>query len=159
MKRSWVVVLLAAAGVVAFQYRQMPTYAASGSSPSSSAGLQPASGAGISGAETYADHCAVCHGDNREGNLPGFPPLQGITRRMTDEQITQLVRNGKGRMPAFAKLEPGELTALLHYLSTDDQPQPEATKGSSSLAETGGLLFQQNCAFCHGRDTQGGEAG
>src|ERR1700751_4315031 len=97
MKRSCVVVLLAAAGVVASPYRQTPAKAASSGPPSASASLQPASGAGGSGAETYADHCAVCHGDNREGNLPGFPPLQGITRRMTDEQITQLIRNGKGR--------------------------------------------------------------
>ena len=27
------------------------------------------------------------------------------------------------------------------------------------LAEAGNALFHQNCAFCHGRDTMGGETG
>ena len=30
---------------------------------------------------------------------------------------------------------------------------------SSAQAEAGGALFQENCAFCHGRDAQGGETG
>ena len=29
----------------------------------------------------------------------------------------------------------------------------------SELAAAGGALFQQNCAFCHGRDAGGGETG
>lgn len=136
----------------------MPTYAASVNPLFSDTSQRLGSAAGLSGNEAYANHCAICHGDNREGNLPGFPPLVGVDRRMTDEQITQIIRTGRGRMPGFPKLGQDELSALLHYLSTDDQPQPEAN-GSSSLAEAGGILFQQNCAFCHGRDTQGGESG
>ena len=160
-------VLLAAAGFIAFQCRQLPIYAASGGSPSSSTAVQAEQPVGNStgagpGAQAYADHCAICHGDHREGDLPGFPPLQGITHQMTDEQITQIIRTGRGRMPGFPKLQQEELTALLHYLSTDDQPQPGATSdssGSSGLAAAGAALFQQNCAFCHGRDAQGGETG
>lgn len=81
---------------------------------------------------------------------------------MTDQQIAQIIRTGKGRMPGFPKLPQDELTALLSYLSTNNEPQPGATKessGSSSLASAGEMLFQQNCAFCHGRDAQGGETG
>ncbi|MBV8437980.1 MAG: c-type cytochrome [Silvibacterium sp.] len=136
----------------------MLTYAATGIQPPGSTKKQTDAISGNGGAEAYANHCAICHGDNREGNLPGFPPLVGVDRRMTDEQITQIIRTGRGRMPGFPKLGQDELSALLHYLSIDDQPQPEAN-GSSSLAEAGGILFQQNCAFCHGRDTQGGESG
>ncbi len=65
-------------------------------------------------------------------------------------------------MPPFPKLPQDELTALLHYLSTDNQPQSAEAKdvsGSTSLASAGAMLFQQNCAFCHGRDAQGGETG
>ena len=32
-------------------------------------------------------------------------------------------------------------------------------KQVSGSAEAGGVLFQQNCAFCHGRDAGGGESG
>jgi len=145
-------VLLAAAAFIAFECRQTPTYAASRSVPP----------ADSTGAEAYADHCTICHGDNREGNLPAFPPLLGINHQMTEAQITEIIRKGRGRMPGFPKLGQDDLTALLHYLSTAEQPQPGAGKessGTSTLASAGGMLFQQNCAFCHGRDAQGGESG
>jgi cytochrome c oxidase cbb3-type subunit III len=36
---------------------------------------------------------------------------------------------------------------------------PAAQPPSSELVESGRSLFQQNCAFCHGRDAGGGESG
>lgn len=35
----------------------------------------------------------------------------------------------------------------------------DAAGSSSVQVEAGGALFQENCAFCHGRDAQGGETG
>src|ERR1700756_127084 len=106
MKRTQVLVLLAVAGLVAFQYRQIPIYAAS---DEHNAGWQTAQSQGNTtpssdGAKAYADHCAICHGDNREGILPAFPPLVGINRQLNAQQITEIVHNGKGRMPGFPKL-------------------------------------------------------
>jgi mono/diheme cytochrome c family protein len=113
------------------------------------------------GAASYAKHCAICHGDQREGILPGFPPLQGINHRMAENKIADLVHTGKGRMPGFPNLQDGELTALLHYLTNAEPASATGEKGeaSSGLAEAGGALFHQNCAFCHGRDAMGGETG
>ena len=158
MKRSWVAALVAAIGFIAFQCRQMPIYAASGSSSGS-----PGADSDNVGSQSYANHCAICHGDKREGILPAFPPLLGINRQMTDQQITDLVHTGKGRMPGFPKLGQEELTALLHFLATSDgtpsSPGGGSSPASSSLSEAGSALFRQNCAFCHGRDAQGGETG
>jgi mono/diheme cytochrome c family protein len=168
MKRTRVIVLLAATGFVAFQCRKMTIYAASDGSPSSrSASQSPQSqdnsGFASPGATAYAEHCAICHGDNREGDLPAFPPLLGINRQMSDQQITDLVRSGRGRMPGFPKLRQEELSALLQLLSTSNSPTPvpngNSSVASSSLSEAGSVLFRQNCAFCHGRDAQGGETG
>jgi len=115
------------------------------------------------GAAAYAKHCAVCHGDQREGNLPGFPPLVGIERRMPDNKVVDLVHKGKGRMPGFPGLQGGELTALMQYLhrpaSALQSGSLEKGGESSDVAEAGGALFHQNCAFCHGRDAMGGETG
>lgn len=117
-----------------------------------------------SGAASYAAHCAICHGDQREGILPAFPPLIGINHRMTDDKIADLIHVGKGRMPGFPNLQDGELAALLHFI-TSAEPESLAagsgakSKETSGLAETGDTLFQQNCAFCHGRDAMGGETG
>jgi cbb3-type cytochrome c oxidase subunit III len=120
--------------------------------------------AGNAGAESYAKHCAICHGEQREGNLPGFPPLLGINRPMPDNKIAELIRTGKGRMPGFPSLQGSELTAMLHFLTNADGPEQASAGGAkageaSGLAETGGALFHQNCAFCHGRDAMGGETG
>jgi len=159
MKRSWVAALLAIAGFIGFQCRQMPIYAASGRQAGSSGSPGAADSAG---AQSYANHCAICHGEKREGILPAFPPLLGINRQMTDPQIIALIHTGRGRMPAFPKLEQAELTALLQFLDTSDASPAGgsgASPASSSLSEAGAALFRQNCAFCHGRDAQGGETG
>lgn len=112
------------------------------------------------GAESYAQHCAICHGDQREGNLPGFPPLVGIAHRMTNDKITDLIHAGKGRMPGFPSVQSGEMTALVHFLNTAETPQAAANgAGHTELSAAGEVLFQQNCAFCHGRDAMGGETG
>jgi len=113
------------------------------------------------GAQSYAKNCAVCHGDEREGILPGFPPLLGIKRQMSDDKLSTIIRAGKGRMPGFPQVQDGELSALLKYLGT---PGP-AVSGAGKKAEATGqaaageALFHQNCAFCHGRDAMGGETG
>ena len=168
MKRTRVIVLLAAAGFVAFQCRQMTIYAASdglalGNTAAQSSQPQGNSISDTPGAKAYAEHCAICHGDNREGDLPAFPPLLGINRQLSDQQITGIVRSGKGRMPAFPKLGQDELSALLQYLSTSNAPAAapngNSSVASSSLSDAGEALFRQNCAFCHGRDAQGGETG
>jgi mono/diheme cytochrome c family protein len=119
---------------------------------------------GKPGANAYASHCAICHGEQREGILPAFPPLVGIHHQMSDEKIIALIHLGKGRMPGFPKLQDGELTALIHYLNS---PALSVSNGSgnssavhsSGIVDAGQSLFQQNCAFCHGRDAMGGETG
>jgi mono/diheme cytochrome c family protein len=164
MQRIWDAILLAAgAGVLFFQAAVMPAQAASHSISASHQTAQAAASGGSDqqGASSYAAHCAICHGEQREGILPAFPPLLGIQRQLNDQQITQLIHTGKGRMPAFPKLQDGELTALLHYLSSSglSVTANTSTSAHSGLVDAGNMLFRQNCAFCHGRDTMGGETG
>jgi mono/diheme cytochrome c family protein len=113
------------------------------------------------GAKIYAQKCAVCHGNNREGNLPGFPPLQSITRQMTNDKIVTLVHAGKGRMPAFPQIEGQPLNELLGFLASPVKVTETKASGpvESGPVAAGDALFHQNCAFCHGRDAQGGESG
>ncbi|HSZ17107.1 MAG TPA: c-type cytochrome [Terracidiphilus sp.] len=144
-------------GFLIFQHALRPIEAASQNNPQQPATAAPQD----AGAAAYAQHCAICHGGQREGILPGFPPLLGIHHRMTDDKIADLIHIGKGRMPGFPDLEGGELTALLHFLSAAEPPAQLAPGGAqtSGLSAAGDGLFQQNCAFCHGRDAMGGETG
>ena len=156
---------MVAAGLILCLAPQFPAAAAGQKNGAAS----PANQAVDPGASTYAENCAVCHGKNREGNLPDFPPLAGIKRQLSDQQITKMVRNGKGAMPPFPDIPDDELAALLKFLGTTPlvgTPPPAqsslaARKGIelSPAAAAGGVLFQQNCGFCHGRDAMGGETG
>jgi mono/diheme cytochrome c family protein len=122
----------------------------------------------IPGSDSYSKHCAICHGELREGILPGFPPLAGIQHQMKDAQILELIRKGKGRMPGFPALKDDELAGLMKFLATSPAVAPVTSglpgdkHGRTQLtgaAAAGGALFLQNCAFCHGRDAMGGETG
>lgn len=163
------ILLAAGVGLFAFLATPTPGYAAS-SVRSGPQIAQPSSASSPAkpGAAAYANHCSICHGEQREGILPSFPPLLGIKHQMTDQQIITLIHTGRGRMPAFPKLQDDELTALLRYLGSPALSAPEMGSNphgnvsgthSSGLAEAGSAIFRQNCAFCHGRDAMGGETG
>ena len=88
------------------------------------------------GAASYAAHCAICHGDQREGIPPSFPALLGLESRMPQSQVVDLIHQGKGRMPGFPKLQDGELSALLTYLGVPErpvQPQPRPALEDAAL--------------------------
>jgi len=159
-----------AAALIVLQATQLSIYAASNGGPSGNpSAQQPGSTAtGSPGTDSYTAHCATCHGENREGNPPTVPSLLGVKQRLTDQQITTLVHNGKGQMPAFPEVQQAELTALLRYLGTPaiatPKPEPAATAsvpGShvSGPSAAGGAIFAKDCGFCHGRDAMGGESG
>jgi len=133
MKRFQNAVLVAAiAGFLAFQ--AVPVIAASDGAPGSQTSQPPAPAPASPGAEAYATHCAICHGERREGILPAFPPLLGIGRQLTEAQITELIHTGKGRMPAFPKVQGEELTELLRFLSSPDMSAPETAGGAATNA-------------------------
>ncbi len=71
------------------------------------------------GRAVYANRCAICHGERREGIPPSFPMLVGLGARMSAAQTTDLIHAGKGRMPPMPNLRGAELQSLLHYLGVD----------------------------------------
>lgn len=80
---------------------------------------------------------------------------------MSNDQIAEMIHTGKAPMPAFPNVQGSELNALLRFLDTD-APAPQTSTSSAArtgLSAAGQALFQQNCAFCHGRDAMGGETG
>ena len=73
-----------------------------------------------SGPALYQHQCSGCHGDHRAGSPPAFPSLTDVDQRLSDAQIAETIRVGKGRMPPFPDIAAATLTSLLYYIKTGD---------------------------------------
>lgn len=69
---------------------------------------------GSLGEDVYRQNCALCHGIN--GGGADGPSL--IDRPRTPDEVEKIVREGRGRMPAFGnRLPDSELTAVAEYVA------------------------------------------
>jgi len=120
------------------------------------------------GAAAFKDNCATCHGTGAEGSV-GYPNLNDDDWLWGGQvaEIYQTIQHGirvQGSfdtrisdMPAFGKdglLKKDEIHAVVDYVMTlsgasskDDHSQP--------LYDQGAIIFQQQCASCHGADGKG----
>jgi len=71
----------------------------------------------------YQINCAVCHGDKGDGMGPGMrygiPPinlLMDMTKNRTDGYIYGMMRNGRGLMPAYNRIEESDRWDVVNYL-------------------------------------------
>jgi mono/diheme cytochrome c family protein len=81
------------------------------------------------GQKSFAAKCAVCHGATGHGDGAGAAALNPKPRNLsetaymstrTDEQLSEIIRNGKGAMPAWAKagMTEDEIKSLVMYIRT-----------------------------------------
>src|SRR6266567_5642531 len=93
------------------------------------------------GRAVYANRCAICHGDNREGIPPSFPMLVGLGGRMSAVQTSDLIHAGKGRMPPMPNLQGPELESLLWYLGANAGDDAHEATGPRDYVFTGYRKF------------------
>jgi quinoprotein glucose dehydrogenase len=77
----------------------------------------------------YMSQCGVCHGEKMTGSPPAIPSLVGVGDRLSPQQIGATIKNGKGRMPAFANFDDDQLYALIDFLvsgKSKELPSPES---------------------------------
>lgn len=73
------------------------------------------------GQQLYQTNCGSCHGANGEGNESGIiPSLQKISGKYNQEALLQLIKKGRGRMPAFTKLNEKESKAIIQFLAGEN---------------------------------------
>jgi quinoprotein glucose dehydrogenase len=87
--------------------------------------VESVAGGGLS-ASIYQSQCALCHGADQRGSPPAFPSLIGIGDRLNAAQITDVIRSGRGRMPAFNNIQSHTLSALVEYLRTGHEDTPRS---------------------------------
>jgi quinoprotein glucose dehydrogenase len=76
------------------------------------------------GQMVYEQTCAICHGADLRG-IGMYPALRGLRQRLTDEAITNQVRQGKNAMPAQPDMTEEDLKALVDFLMVRDRPLPQ----------------------------------
>lgn len=81
------------------------------------------------GQRLYTLNCTPCHGAELEGNPEsGFPSLLDIASRQKKEYVTNVIRHGKGMMPAFGKFSEQEMQTLVSFLFGEEEEQLEIPK-------------------------------
>jgi mono/diheme cytochrome c family protein len=79
------------------------------------AAAQPEAAPSLEAGEAlYTTYCTVCHGENGAAGLNGSKNLQ--LTDLTDEEIANMIKNGKGAMPAYKKLSDNQVASLTQFV-------------------------------------------
>ncbi len=78
--------------------------------------LLTATGPHAGALSVYASNCANCHGLDRKGNGGAFPNLTTLKTHRSADYVADVLKNGKGGMPAFGHLNDENRAALVAYL-------------------------------------------
>jgi quinoprotein glucose dehydrogenase len=98
-------------------------------------GLTADKPAATPGEAVYRSQCSICHGVDRSGSPPTFPSLIGISKRLSEAQITATIHQGKGRMPTFPDISDTQLHSLLQFLNQENSAgKPEQTSDKQEAA-------------------------
>ena len=97
------------------------------------------------GAMLYNKHCTACHGFNRVGNPPLFPPLNHLN--ITDDSIKSVLANGRGMMPAFNHFKKEDLDNLTAYLNMGDTITLQAKVNSADTSFTKAPRYANSAPF------------
>jgi hypothetical protein len=75
------------------------------------------------GRKYFQINCAVCHGNNGDGQTPNarfgiipFPLTSDITKARTDGYIFGMIRNGRASMPSYNRIEERDRWDVVNYV-------------------------------------------
>ncbi len=96
------------------------------------------------GLAVFQANCQGCHRSSREGKPPEIPALADLGGRLPRAEAAGTIRQGRGKMPGFAKLSGEELEAVVAYLYNPTRARfvtpaggnPPTPIGPTSLDET-----------------------
>ncbi|WP_342088273.1 outer membrane protein assembly factor BamB family protein [Dyadobacter sp. OTU695] len=94
------------------------------------------------GQAVYMRNCAACHRADRQGSGQEYPNLTQVGIRMSKEEIGNIIKSGRGRMPSFQHIADKEREELVGFLLNTTQKTPASENHSASEAPT-----EANSAF------------
>ncbi len=74
-------------------------------------------------AATFKAKCAGCHGADGTGSAMGkklgaHDFTSADVQKMSDAELSDIITNGKGKMPAYKSLTPDQVKGLVAYIRT-----------------------------------------
>ncbi len=88
-----------------------------------------------SGKALYLNECSGCHRADLAGSPPEFPALQHIADKLGEDEIRNVLFQGAGRMPSFARLGWPALNAIVDYIYYGRDSAISAAEGKPSPIE------------------------
>lgn len=85
------------------------------------------------GENIYNSNCTACHGMNKQGNPPFFPPLTDLP--ISRDDLHEIIANGKGGMPPFPQFTDDEMDDLITYLESEEENSSNQAAELSSLED------------------------
>jgi cytochrome c6 len=75
------------------------------------------------GADLFKAKCAACHGADGTGSAMGKKMgahdfTSADVQKMSDADLTDVITNGKNKMPKYGSLKPEEVKGLVAYIRT-----------------------------------------
>jgi quinoprotein glucose dehydrogenase len=87
-------------------------------------------GATTLGQQVYLQNCTGCHGADRRGNAAGnIPSLADVGKRLTRDQIMEVITKGRAVMPSWGFLSEAQRKAVVAFLLGEKPPAEEARSG------------------------------
>ena len=74
-------------------------------------------GSGITpGRAVYNKHCISCHGPELKGSGTEYPSLQNLKKKYNVIQLSQIIQQGRNRMPSFKHVPESEQKSVIAFL-------------------------------------------
>jgi catechol 2,3-dioxygenase-like lactoylglutathione lyase family enzyme/cytochrome c551/c552 len=96
-------------------------------------------------AAMYQAQCASCHGPDRKGSPPAFPSLVDIAQRQSVTETSEVIRAGKGRMPAFTGIPGYAVSMLASFVRNNgvEVPLPMPPPGANAKREMAASIYTE----------------
>lgn len=115
------------------------------------------------GREIYNEQCASCHGTNGEGGIGTALNNKTLLQSTQDDIFFSVVRSGvpSTQMPAWSVDYGGPLTdedirSAVTFIRSWEETAPILEPAAFvPTAEEGAMIFETNCAVCHGANGAG----
>jgi quinoprotein glucose dehydrogenase len=107
------------------------------------------------GRTLYMTYCVSCHGKDKNGDEPTNPSLIGLRNRMTREAALTKIKQGGGKMPAFASVVKGKEQGIIAFLFDREKNSGKVTKMETGQTLAGADKYLNLTAYGHFRDPNG----